>query len=74
VRINPDTNFKKDGEKLSYEDSFYFENRKLASAIRASANMPRVSMSIMYNEAAGAAAILPQNKSKLLFFRISSTI
>jgi hypothetical protein len=31
-------------------------------------------MGIMYNEAAGAAAILPQNKSKLFLVKISSTI
>jgi hypothetical protein len=33
IRINPYLNFKKEGERISYEDSFYFENVKFRSMI-----------------------------------------
>ena len=33
IKIDPYFTFKKDGEKISFEDSFFFENSKLKSAI-----------------------------------------
>jgi len=33
IKINPYYSFKKDGEKMSYEDQFYFENMKLESRL-----------------------------------------
>lgn len=33
IRINPFMNFKKTGEKITYEDSFYFDNFKTKSII-----------------------------------------
>lgn len=32
IKIDPYFTFKKEGEKISYEDTFYFENIKLKSA------------------------------------------
>jgi hypothetical protein len=33
IRIDPYFTFKKDGEKISYEDNFFFESVKLQSII-----------------------------------------
>lgn len=33
IKINPFMNFKKKGEKISYEDSFYFYNNKYKTNI-----------------------------------------